>query len=81
METNPLIVEKVWFEAGRIVILTSDGKKGSHPLAWFPRLLNASEKELNQFELSPYGIHWPLLDEDLSFEGFFQYSQPVVKTK
>lgn len=81
MENNHIIVEKVCFEAGQIFILTTDGKKGSHPLSWFPRLQNATEKELNQFNLSPFGIHWPSLDEDLSFEGFFHYTPPVVKSK
>ena len=34
-------------------------------------LLNASEKDRLTFEISPsgYGIHWPLLDEDLSIDG------------
>ena len=34
-------------------------------------LLNAPEKDRQMFEISPsgYGIHWPLLDEDLSIDG------------
>ncbi len=34
-------------------------------------LSNASESALNIFEVSPsgYGIHWPLLDEDISIDG------------
>ncbi len=34
-------------------------------------LLNAPEKDRQIFEISPsgYGIHWPLLDEDLSMDG------------
>lgn len=81
MEAKKISVEKVWFEADRIYILTTDGNKGSHPLAWFPRLQNASEKERLQFELSPFGIHWPLLDEDLSFEGFFHFTPKTIKSK
>ena len=36
-----------------------------------PILSEASEKERNTFEISPsgYGIHWPLVDEDLSIDG------------
>ncbi|MEP7197196.1 MAG: DUF2442 domain-containing protein [Saprospiraceae bacterium] len=32
------------------------------------RLSNASDKDRNDFKISPsgYGIHWPNLDEDLS---------------
>ena len=35
------------------------------------RLLKASGEERNHFEISPsgYGIHWPLIDEDLSIDG------------
>ncbi len=35
------------------------------------RLSEASEEEKNRFEISPsgYGIHWPLIDEDLSIDG------------
>lgn len=36
-----------------------------------PILAKASEIEKNTFEISPsgYGIHWPLLDEDISIDG------------
>ena len=35
------------------------------------KLLNASEIEREKYEISPsgYGLHWPLLDEDLSIDG------------
>ncbi len=29
-------------------------------------------QELNNIEVSPYGLHWPDLDEDLSFSGLFR---------
>ena len=34
-------------------------------------LANASGKEVNVYEVSPsgYGIHWPLLDEDIFIDG------------
>ena len=36
-----------------------------------PVLEKASEEERNNFEISPsgYGIHWPLLDEDISVDA------------
>jgi len=35
------------------------------------KLLNASQIERDKYEISPsgYGLHWPLLDEDLSIDG------------
>jgi len=34
-------------------------------------LESATEEEQNTFEISPsgYGIHWPLIDEDISIDG------------
>ncbi len=36
-----------------------------------PLLAGAKEEARNTFEVSPsgYGIHWPLIDEDLSIDG------------
>jgi hypothetical protein len=41
------------------------------------KLAKASEKERNDFKISPsgYGIHWPLLDEDLSINGMLKSSK------
>jgi len=38
------------------------------------RLASATERERLNAELSPggYGIHWPLIDEDLSVNGLLQ---------
>ncbi|WP_026632739.1 DUF2442 domain-containing protein [Dyadobacter alkalitolerans] len=71
-------VKKVWFQNDKIHIETVEGEQRSHPVEWFPRLAKASEHERQNFELSPFGIHWPELDEDLSFEGFFRYSKEAV---
>ncbi|MBC8493168.1 MAG: DUF2442 domain-containing protein [bacterium] len=36
-----------------------------------PILAGANNKERAEFEVSPsgYGIHWPLIDEDISIDG------------
>lgn len=39
------------------------------PLARFPRLLNGSASNRDQVELSPSGLHWDALDEDISISG------------
>lgn len=66
-------IEKVWFEDSKVFISTTSGDVLNHPLKWFPRLLNASDEALQQYEISPLGIHWLLLDEDLSLSGFYHY--------
>lgn len=65
-------IKTIKFSTTHIYIETDMGEKGNHPLAWFPRLKNATTDQLNRFTLSPFGIHWEELDEDLSFEGFFK---------
>lgn len=49
----------------------SDGRSISVPLAWFPRLLHGTTEERAEWRLigRGHGIHWPLLDEDVSVEG------------
>ena len=49
----------------------SDGRSISVPLAWYPRLVHASDKERKTWRLigRGEGIHWPELDEDISVEG------------
>ncbi|MFZ3208810.1 MAG: DUF2442 domain-containing protein [Geobacteraceae bacterium] len=49
-----------------------------------PLLEKASEIERKTFEVSPsgYGIHWPLLDEDISIDGLLGIIHaPVRKRK
>ena len=52
--------------------LEVDGKQYAFDLrSVSPRLLAASTEERTRYEISPsgYGIHWPLIDEDLSIDG------------
>ena len=58
-----------WHRDGRIFIRFAGGQEVSFPVQGNPRLEKASESDLATIELSPFGIHWPTLDEDLSFEG------------
>ncbi|MCH7575959.1 MAG: DUF2442 domain-containing protein [Candidatus Marinimicrobia bacterium] len=54
------------------LILKVDGKDLSLALATAsPKLAAASELERSTYKISPagYGIHWPLIDEDLSIDG------------
>ena len=61
-------------EGELLAVDLADGRSISAPLAWFPRLFNASEAERQAFEISGggYGLHWPLLDEDISTEGLLR---------
>ena len=52
-----------------------DGKLISVPLDKISnKLKTANELQRNFYKISPsgYGIHWPLIDEDLSVDALFQ---------
>ena len=66
---------------GQIVIEMESGARLRFSVALNPRLACGSAEQLANIELSPFGIHWPDLDEDLSFRGIAEgdYGQPRPK--
>ncbi len=54
-----------------LVVVLTDGRTLSVPLAWFPRLANASVRQRAKCELlgNGSGMHWPMVDEDISISG------------
>jgi hypothetical protein len=77
---NEINVSNVWLDDDYIYIQTDKGVVKIHPIIWFPRLLKASKEQRENFTLSPFGIHWESIDEDLSFEGFFSFKKPMLST-
>jgi hypothetical protein len=67
-------VANVEFTDSTLSVALMDGRTIIVPLAWYPRLLNASEAERNKWQIGGggYGIHWPDIDEDLSTEGLLR---------
>ncbi|EAP9290965.1 DUF2442 domain-containing protein [Salmonella enterica] len=63
-------IKSARFDPYNMWLQLSDGRTLGVPLVYFPVLANASTEQLAKFELSPYGIHWDDLDEDLGLEGF-----------
>lgn len=72
-DAGPHVVD-VGFTADSITVSLSDGRAISAPLPWYPRLLHASAAERDRWELAGggRGIHWPMLDEDLSVDGLLE---------
>jgi len=64
-------VDKVWLDRTMIHILTKDGLVATSPIERWPRLAAGTDEQRQDFYLSYCGIHWPTLDEDLTFEGLF----------
>ena len=63
--------ESASFSEDSLTVRLDDGRAMSVPLAWFPRLLDGTQAERENYELigDGEGIHWPELDEDISVEG------------
>ena len=64
-------IKKVWVDNESVNIETKQGQVRSLAIADFRLLKNATPAQLQSFEVGKFGIHWVELDEDLSFEGFF----------
>jgi hypothetical protein len=66
MNTSP---KSVRIDEDTLWVLLNDGRTIAAPLAWFPRLLQATPAQRADVELSPNGLHWDALDEDISIQG------------
>ena len=69
----------VRFTASSLVVDLADGRSLATPLDWYPRLKEASASERERVELSPLGVHWPGIDEDLSVAGMLAGRRSVVR--
>ena len=56
----------VRFDDDMMWVSLADGRTLGVPIAWFPRLLAASPEARANVVISPFGLHWEALDEDLS---------------
>jgi hypothetical protein len=61
-------------KADALIVVLADGRTVSAPLAWFPRLLAATPKQREDWELigGGIGIHWEAIDEDISVASLLQ---------
>ena len=64
-------IEKIWLTDTAVWIRTADGREAHENFDEYPRLKYATQTQRENYEPDAFGIHWPELDEDLSFEGFF----------
>src|SRR5207253_2437326 len=67
-------VADVKFSKETIRVDLCDGRTIIVPLAWYPRLFNATPVQRKNWRRAGggFGIHWPDIDEDLSTEGLLR---------
>ncbi|RJP31870.1 MAG: DUF2442 domain-containing protein [Phycisphaerales bacterium] len=67
-------VADVRFDDDTMSVDLADGRTIPVPLAWFPRLLDATPAQRKNWQPcgGGFGIHWPDIDEDLSTRGLLE---------
>ena len=70
LETDP-VATAVTVTDEDLTVTLADGRRIMVPLAWYPRLLNASPAERQNWRLlgDGYAMEWPDLDEHIGVEG------------
>lgn len=81
MPNEPVKDVEITDDALSVVLM--NGRTISVPLVWYPRLLNATVAQRNNWRISGggYGIHWPDVDEDLSTEGLLRRAPAPRQTQ
>ena len=74
-------VKGVQITEDTVSVSLMDGRIISVPLAWYPRLFNATPEQRNNWQIcgGGYGINWVDIDEDLSTEGLLR-GAPAPRT-
>lgn len=67
-------VKNVSFTEDTLSVDLVDGRTIVAPLVWYPRLIDATLEQRQNWQVSAagYGIHWPEIDEDISTAGLLR---------
>ena len=73
-ESSEVTAVQVSCTSDTLSVVLADGRMVSVPLAWFPRLLDATQKQRAEWELigGGSGIHWEAIDEDILVSSLLQ---------
>ncbi|NLT70582.1 MAG: DUF2442 domain-containing protein [Verrucomicrobiaceae bacterium] len=69
------------YSEGYVSIVMESGTDHRFPADQNPRLARGTDRQRKNIVISPFGVHWPDLDEDLSIAGivrgdFGQFQKP-----
>jgi hypothetical protein len=73
MKTNSELIQQIEFQGDALIIHGRSNHVKIMLEEISTKLLNANSTERTTFQISPSGIgvHWPLIDEDLSFPNLY----------
>jgi hypothetical protein len=60
------------YNGGYVTVRIAGTVEIRFPITASARLAKGTEEQLKNMEVSPFGLHWPDLDEDLSFKGLLR---------
>lgn len=71
-------IKNIWFENGRIYMLSSENKVYSRPLEAFPLLKDATDTQRAAYSIVLRGaaLRWDELDEDIHISSFYEKKEP-----
>ena len=74
VESSEALAVDVSCSEHSLTVVLDDGRSGSVPLMWFPRLLVATPRQRRDWEPigGGIGIHWEAVDEDISVASLLQ---------
>ena len=75
---NRTQVAKVWLDDYAVWIELTDGRKAKENFSDYSGFASSTPSQRENYLISFFGLHWPDLDEDLSFEGFFKKNRVKV---
>ena len=71
----------VRFDEDSFWVELEDGRVLGIPLLWYPRLLRSSPEARAKVSISPGGLHWDELDEDISIAGLLAGRADITKRR
>ncbi len=69
MNIFPPRAKALRFDEDMMWVDLEDSRALGVPFAWFPRLLHATPEQRADYFISPSGLHWDEIDEDISIAG------------
>lgn len=71
-------ITRIWLTDTAVWLQLKDDRQASELFADYPRLAGATANQRENYIVSHFGLHWPELDEDLSFGGFFDKPTQII---
>ena len=65
-------VKVVYMDQGYLILEFDDARLLCVPLVSHPKLRAMSDEDLNNCDISAFGLHWPSFDVDISIDGLLR---------